>query len=348
MTRPCRLLTGVVAAAALAAAVTMGTGVLSGTHSAQAATTTGSPSDPNIKYYGHWDTSTSTAYVSTWAGAYLKVGFTGTTVKLKQRNTIDLYASIDGGAFVTYAGVSGTVNLTSTALTSGKHTLQVSYRPVAGSYTGDAVFQGITLDSGATTFAPTVGSKVVEFIGDSITVGQTNSRQALDAYGWVVSERLGYEHAQIAQGGACLVETSDGCVGMSQRYFNTSSLAGSTAWDFSRYTADAVVINLGTNDVGHSVSTTTFQSTYTTFLANIRAKYPNATIFAMENFKKRYATQTQAAVAARVAAGDSNVAYINTEGWIATTDTNDGTHPSVAGHVKIADQLEPILSAALD
>ena len=56
----------------------------------------GSPADRNISFVGRWDTSDPTAYVPGWAGAYLRTGFTGTTVKLKQRNTIDLYYSIDG------------------------------------------------------------------------------------------------------------------------------------------------------------------------------------------------------------------------------------------------------------
>ncbi|MEV1177836.1 SGNH/GDSL hydrolase family protein [Nonomuraea sp. NPDC049784] len=56
-----------------------------------------------------------------------------------------------------------------------------------------------------------------------------------------------------------------------------------------RYQANAVVINLGTNDVGHGVSTTTFQASYTHLLQEVRA----AAIFALETFTRRYATQTR-------------------------------------------------------
>src|SRR5689334_6060725 len=88
---------------------------------ANAATGDGSPTDPNISFVGRWDTRTASAYVPGWAGAYLRTGFTGTTVKLKQRNTIDLYYSIDGGADKYLTNVSGTVNLTPTKLASGQH-----------------------------------------------------------------------------------------------------------------------------------------------------------------------------------------------------------------------------------
>jgi lysophospholipase L1-like esterase len=308
---------------------------------AVAATGDGFPTDANIRYFGRWDTRTSSAYVSEWAGAYVLMGFTGTTVKLRQRNTIDLFASIDGGPDVSFVNVSGTVNLTPRPLAAGTHRLRVSYRPVAGSYHGDAVFQGVILDAGAHTVAPAVPSRLLEFIGDSITVGQLSSKRALTAYGWLVGERLSAGHTQIAVGGACLFPSADGCIGMRDRFLKTGLETTAPDWDFTRYQASTVVINLGTNDVGHHVSTTQFQDAYLTLLRNVRAKYPNATIFAMENFKRRYATQTQAAV---TTFADPRTHYLNTEGWIdPTTDTVDGTHPNDAGHLKIADHLAPIL-----
>jgi lysophospholipase L1-like esterase len=312
-----------------------------------AATGDGSPTDPNVRYFGRWDTSDPTAYVSEWAGAYLTVGFTGTTVKLKQRNTIDFWAGIDGGPDVAYTGVSGTVNLTPTPLAAGNHTLLVSYRPVAGSYHGDAVFQGLLLDPGATTYPPATSPTILEFVGDSITVGQLSSEQALTSYAWLTGGALGAEHTQIAEGGACLVMTADGCTGMSEQFFKLDSAVGAAPdWDFSRYTASAVIINLGTNDVGHGVHTPEFQDTYTQFLRDIRAVYPNAALFAMENFKARFAAQTSAAVDTVTAEGDHNVYYVDTTGWIDPgTDTVDGTHPNDQGHQKIAARLAPIIAA---
>jgi lysophospholipase L1-like esterase len=325
-------------AVALLAAVTMAV------QPASAATGDGSPTDSNIRYFGRWDTRSSSAYVSEWAGAYVVVGFTGTTVKLRQRNTIDLFASIDGGAWASYTNVKGTVNLTPSRLPSGTHTLRVSYRPVAGSYHGDAVFQGVTLDSGARTVAPAVPSRIIEFIGDSITVGQRSSKQALTAYGWLTGEKLGAGHTQIAVGGACLYPTSDGCIGMRDRFLKSGLEAGKPDWDFARYQAQDVVINLGTNDLSHGVSGSTFQAAYGTLLQRIRAKYPNANIWAMETFHKRYVNETKAAVTARNNAGDTKVKFINTEGWInSSTDTADGTHPNDGGHQKIAARLAPIL-----
>jgi lysophospholipase L1-like esterase len=329
------------------AAAVLTTGLAVGARPAAAASD-GSPTDPNVKFFGRWDTSSPTAYVSKWAGAYVKVGFTGTTVRLRQRGTIDFFASVDGGPDVSFTNVSGTVNLTPTPLRAGNHTLRVSYRPVAGSYHGDAVYQGVLLDSGAHTFAPPVASKIIEFVGDSITVGQLSSKQALTAYGWLVGEQLRVEHTQIAQGGACLVATADGCVGLSVQFLKTGSTSDSPDWDFSRYQASAVVINLGTNDVGHGVHTPEFQATYVTLLQRVRAKYPNAVIFAMATFRKRFVDQTRSAVMMRNAAGDPRVLFVDTTGWInEATDTVDNVHPNDAGHQKIAARLAPIIAARI-
>jgi lysophospholipase L1-like esterase len=324
-------------------AVTLLTALTTVVHPAAAVTGDGSPSDSNIRYFGRWDTRSPGAYVPGWAGAYAVVGFTGTAVKLRQRASVDLYASVDGGAWASYRNVSGTVNLTPSRLPSGTHTLRVAYRQDAGSYHGDEVFQGVSLDSGAHTVAVSVPSRIVEFVGDSITAGYKSSQEALTAYGWLTAEKLGAAHTEIARPSVCLYPAS-GCIGMRDRYFKTGLDTSTPDWDFSRYQVSDVVINLGTNDRSHNVSGAQFQSAYVTLLQRIRAKYPNATLHAMEIFKQWYVTETKAAVAARTNAGDGRVRYVATEGWIdPATDTADGTHPNDAGHRKIAARLAAVI-----
>lgn len=79
---------------------------------AHAAPGDGSVSDPNIAYVGRWDTSSGTTAVANWTGAYVQTSFTGTTVKVKARDAVNFYVSVDGGPDVFHAGVRGTVNLT--------------------------------------------------------------------------------------------------------------------------------------------------------------------------------------------------------------------------------------------
>ena len=139
----------------------------------------GDLNDNNIKYFGRWDFSNSSKYVSKWGGAYIKVRFTGTTVKIMLGNKSNYYAKIDDGPWVSYKGVTGTVNLTPTPLGDGTHTLSV-----AQGKDNDYIFTflGLVLDPGATTVAPPVGIDLIEWIGDSITAGYTDSQADVSDY----------------------------------------------------------------------------------------------------------------------------------------------------------------------
>lgn len=299
----------------------------------------GQVSDTDIAYVGRWDVSSGTTAVPHWTGDYLQTAFTGTTVKVKARSAVDFYASLDNGPDVYYAGVSGTVNLTARPLPAGTHTLRIEYR------SGDMVFEGLVLGTGEHTVVPNVPSGLLEFVGDSITAGYKTSRLGLDTYGWKTGELLHLRHTLIARPGYCLVAQS-GCVGQSTQFFDTDS-TGSQPWDFSRYQATAVIINLGTNDHNHGVTNAQFQSAYTTFLRDIRAKYPNAELFVMETFKGWYVNETKAAVSSRNNAGDAKVHYVDTTGWLSASDFSDGIHPTAQGHTIIANHLAPIIAAKI-
>jgi lysophospholipase L1-like esterase len=332
---------------ALAVAILFGSFSLT-TH-VHAATGVGTPTDPNIKYIGRWDTSTSTVATSYWPGAYFKTAFTGTTVKIKLGGSVNIFASIDHGADTFYANANGTVNLTPTPLTAGTHALRIA------TYSEHDVlqFQGLLLDAGAKTLAPAISAQLVEFVGDSITAGATTTKHALSDYAWLVGEQLGVEHTQIAQGGICLTDSvqcgSPNAYGMSRQFFKLQTVyfTNSPDWDFSRYQASAVVINLGTNDNGYHVSDATFETAYITFLRKIRARYPHAAILVLRTFKGAKAAATLAAVNAANTTYAANVHYIDTTGWITAADTNDGLHPSDAGHIKIAKLLAPIVASFL-
>jgi lysophospholipase L1-like esterase len=331
-TRPVR---AAVAIAMLAAALAQ---LVATAPVARAATGDGSVSDPNVRYVGRWDTSSGTA-VGNWAAPYIRTGFTGRTMKIRLRDSANIYVSIDGQPDTFFQGVRGTVNLTPTPLAAGTHSLWVAFRI-------GAAFQGFVLDPGARTVAPRVSPRLVEYVGDSITFGALTTKLTVSSYSWLTSERLGVEHATIARSGACLVDKGADCFGLNVQYFRTG--IGSTQnWDFSRYQANAAVINLGTNDVGHAVTAAQFGAAYLQFLRDIRARRPNATLFAFETFRMRYVPETQAAVRTLNDAGDRNVFFINTEGWLTSADFVDGGHPNDGGHQKIADRLAPIIAARI-
>lgn len=340
-----KLISSLVAVAAIACLTISSPAALAGqlTVNASPAGTagTGRPDDSNIQYYGRWNRSNASYYSMGWAGGYLEAGFTGTSIGVRQRNKVDLYYSIDRKPLQWRRNISGNVSL-ATGLSGTSHTIRIGYRERAGSYTGDPVFGGLVLAGGGQTGPVSRPPGLVEFIGDSITVGQPNANRPFTAYPWLTGEALGAGHTQVAQGGACLVNQD--CYGMVDWFRRSSAWVNTDDWNFSTYQATGVVINLGTNDVGHGVSTAQFYQNYIVLLERVRRAYPAAQIFAMGTFRNRYVPETRNAVAARTAAGDSKVHFVDTAGWInPATDTSDNVHPTEAGHVKISQRLIAVL-----
>lgn len=305
--------------------------------------------DPSIEYVGRWDKSSQHIPVGYWGGTYFRTGFTGTTVKLILPARTRMYVSIDNGPEVLYDSAYGIVNLTPNPLSEGDHELRVTT-----SWMDQTLeLQGLLLDPGATVKSPPERAKLVEFIGDSITAGVVTN--AVSDYAYLTGEKLNVNHTQVAFSGICLVEcgrsTSPG--GMIKQYFKRNPIfnAADTApdWDFSQYAADAVVVNLGTNDNGEKIDPGTFQRTYVALLSGIRDKFPNAQILALRTFNGYYDSQSKAAVEERAAAGDTKVQYVDTTGWVdaGTPDYMDVYHPSDLGHYKITQRLAPILREAL-
>ena len=307
----------------------------------------GSVGDTNIKYFGRWDKNNAAVYHGYWGGAYFRVKFTGTTVKINLGNTLKYHVKIDNNPWVTFTAVNGTNNLTATPLAQGTHTLIV----VQGQdYSYDFAFKGLSMDPGAKTVAPDVRTNLIEWIGDSITDGYTDSMSDVSDYAWVCSETLGCEHVQIAYPGIALVDgygVNTIKTGTNTQYYKLQDISYSNApdWDFSTYTPKIVVINIGTND--GNTPNDLYQSTYLAFLGKIRDRFPDAHIVVLVPHTGAHKAQDSAAYFAQVAAGDTKVHFINASGWLQASDENDGLHPSDAGHAKFARLLEPLLAPYL-
>ncbi|HEY8924954.1 MAG TPA: GDSL-type esterase/lipase family protein, partial [Polyangia bacterium] len=105
--------------------------------------------------------------------------------------------------------------------------------------------------------------------------------------------------------------------------------------------ADMVVVNEGTND--SSAAAATFRTGYAEYLTTIRTAYPNARIVALRPFNGSQAASIKAEVDARNAAGDMRVYYVDTTGWLGSSDYDDGLHPNVQGSGKAATALAAAL-----
>jgi hypothetical protein len=326
---------------------------------ASAAEGDGSPQDPNILYVGRWDKSNASAPHSYWGGAYVRTGFTGTSLSVKLGKSADIAVFIDDKAPVFKMGANGTVNLAS-GLASGNHTVKV----VARFQADQLVFQGFVLAQGAKTLPAQKSKALIEFIGNSITSGSVTTNGNVSAFPWIVGETLGADRTAISYPGITLVNgyylNFNGlpAIGMEVSYTktNTPPMRPATtdpiniAWNFNQYTPDIVVINIGTNDGnGAGVPTNTFQTSYLNFLKFIRGKFPKAHIFALRTFGGYMATQTQNAATQLINAGDSRIHYVNTTNWLVRSDfASDGLHPSDDGQKKAANLIANILKPYVD
>jgi hypothetical protein len=311
------------------------------------AATPGSLQDKHIKYIGRWDFSNPSEYFSYWGGAYIKVNFEGTSVKLKTGHKTNFFAKIDNGPWLSFLNVDDTVDLNLSPLSNTSHTLVIAQ---GKDYDYEFSFKGLILNNNARTSDPSVSKKMIEYIGDSITAGYTDAQVNVSDYGWIAAENVGAEHTQIAYPGICLVDGVKG-VGMEVQYFKLKGSKAATPenWDFKQYTPQIIVLNLGTNDNANKIPDSLFRARYIKFLKDIRAQFSHAEILVMRTFLGLKEAPTLAAVNAQIAAGDKKLHFIDTKGWIDvnTSDYNDGAHPSVTGQQKAAHKLSEVLAQYL-
>ncbi|HET7458899.1 MAG TPA: GDSL-type esterase/lipase family protein [Gemmatimonadaceae bacterium] len=131
-----------------------------------------------------------------------------------------------------------------------------------------------------------------------------------------------------------------------------------SAWDFARYTPDLVVVALGTNDFSDGGGKTprpaldgpAFVRDYTRFVAGVRARYPRARLLLLTSptidstRNARLGDYLRQVIAARAAAGDSALA---TYAWKGRYVAGCNGHPGLEEHVRMADELEPVVRAAM-
>ncbi len=274
-------------------------------------------------------------------------------------------AVIDGAPqapFTTTSG-QGTYPLAS-GLAAGTHTVEV-YRQTEGAQ-GESRLMGLTVADGALMDPPAGAGRLIEVIGDSISCGYGNlgilgdsdcfpTESHWDTYGAIAARALNAEVSTVAASGRGIIRNYGGDTAgtMPMLYPRAVTNAATPAWDF-HVEPQAVVINLGTNDIsnGKGDPGDAFRDTYVTLLQTVRAYYPHTLIVCIIapllngtelNIIKLH---IQSAVDARNAAGDTNVEF-----FAIPAQTSDKYacqyHPNVAENMLMADLLATELRAKL-
>jgi lysophospholipase L1-like esterase len=314
-----------------------------------------------IHYYGRWNHLADRA-ITVNTGSHVVARFTGTGVSarfdvtLNQTPNPTLTWRIDADEWQE-GELAATMPL-STGLADGTHEVTLMARglnefqarwspPLVSSLT----FLGFDVAGGALEMSPRPVRPKIELLGDSITEGVNlwPSRTGMDtpcwrgdgrlAYASQTAQALGAEWRQVGFGRQGLLIGGNGGVPTANDAFNFI-YAGVPR---DEWQPDLVTINQGTNDGGATPAN--FSAAYTQFVTSIRTAYPGAKIAAMRPFNGAHAAEIQAEVAARNAAGDARVYYIDTTGWLVAADFTDGLHPNAQGSQKAAAALVPAIMA---
>ena len=234
------------------------------------------------------------------------------------------------------------------------HTVEVRKRNSPRSSTAGLV--SLELLDGAKLEAPAAKDKLIEFIGDSLTVGysaadvnksetawSTKTEDGTKTYSKQVADALNAEYMVTAISGRGVVMNNNNADGYKfpEIYpeLDIYNVPG-TAYDFTLQ-PDVVVINLGTNDATNSnLDLTVFQTGVYNFIKTVRSNNPNAQIiwaYGLRNDKKTAEVDAaiQAAVAQVNAEGDSNVHYLHLD----LASDMHLSHPTAAAYEPSGEKL---------
>jgi lysophospholipase L1-like esterase len=249
-------------------------------------------------------------------------------------------------------------------LSPGDHTVEL-YRETEGMY-GHSVFVGFV--DGTLKGAPAPSGRLIEVIGDSISAGYGNlgnethppwdnkcsfsfeTESAYQSYGAMVGRALDAEVSIVARSGWGIYRAIDGDPAgvLSAVYADALGTEGVPAWSFERK-ADAVLVNLGTNDSNKGDPGKAFEDSYVAFLRTVRGHYPGAWIFLT------LGPMTSGPLIAPMRAHIERVATALADGKVATielppmdpTSTGCDYHPNVARDAAMASVMVPAIRKKL-
>ena len=340
--------------------------------------------DPNwktqVNYLGRFDHSQAAGPRCSWSGSALEAAFEGTDISIALART---GLPADSGLGTTYLDVridqepasklaldhDGTYRLASD-LPAGPHRVRVTKRNEA--FLGQLQYQGFAVGNGQLLSPPARPARRIEFIGDSISCGYGNeASKATDrfttltenvdaAYDMLTANNLSAEPCIVAWSGKGAFMNYGGGRDdlMPKLYARALADEASSLWDFSQWTPQVVVINLGTNDFSNlgrpGFSAEAFAQDYQALVANVRSHYPQAHIFCAVG--PMLSGDALAAAVGAIqggvvqplnAAGDARIHFIQ----FPTQDGSDGYgadwHPSAARHQKMAQALTAEIQAVV-
>jgi hypothetical protein len=319
---------------------------------------------PAVRWMGRFDLSNPAQPPAEWSASAMEAHFSGTSVAAQLGGANNYFAAFVDGVeqpvIVTDGGSSYPI---AAGLDAGVHDVLLVRRDEAFDQPSQLV--GFDFGSGGQLLAPPPApAHKLEVIGDSISAGYgdecTNAsmhfsaatENASLAYGPLTARALGAEIHLVAWSGKGMYRNNDGTTTETMPILWQRTLPTDTTsmWDPSKWLADAVVINLGTNDYSAQPDPSAgYQAAYLAFVTQLRAVYPGAFIFCalgpmMSGTDLTSAeTAINSVIAMRAAAGDTKLLLVEFPTQDCMADGSGcgcDSHPNLAEHQAMATFLE--------
>jgi hypothetical protein len=313
---------------------------------------TGDSGAPGVRIVGRTVAGTAGPRFE-WSGVNIAARFTGTQASIElddQSNRNEFTVVIDGTVQPNLVTQPGTTTYPlATVLPGGTHDVVVWRRTEASyGYTEFLGFTGFSAGGGLVA-PPAAPAHKIEIVGDSISCGYgiegTSSCTSAQlesiennylAYGSVAASALGADVVTVAWSGIGVYrnynEVGPSTNTMPQRY-DYAIPTTTTAWDFSQYQPDAVVINLTSNDFStHGDPGQPYIDAFVAFVKHIRSKYPGAYLFLLIEWRSNGSDSTNdvnAVVSQIEASGDTQIESFDISA--AADSSGCQGHPDVAG-----------------
>jgi lysophospholipase L1-like esterase len=238
-------------------------------------------------------------------------------------------------------------------------------------FVGEGALIGFELDAGGKLLSASAPARRIEFIGDSITAGfgvegkdasclfSADTENYSHSYAALTAAALGAEQIAVASAGLGVTRNwrggTDNTVG--ELYERTLPTESSSRWNFSSWTPDAVVIDLGTGDfTSGDPGRDVFEAAYRRLLSRVRQNYPSALIVLAVGpmLSDLWPQGAQALTHGRVyvsdvvgAVSDARVKLIEFPNQDAASSFGCKSHPSAATQRQMAEQLTGFLRREL-
>lgn len=341
-----------------------------------------SPHSPELRFTGRVDRHDAAGPRFAWGGTALTARFVGTSLGLRllegpkreEPSPNRFRFSVDEGPFRDlYLGEGPLLYRVVEHLPPGEHVLRLEKETEA--LVGETQLLGLELDPGARLLpAPAAPPRRLEFIGDSGLTGfgiegrgaqcSFSAETQRHSLTWpaLTAHALGAEAVTVAYSGkgVALNYNNDPTPTLPMLYGRTLPFRDDSTWDFTAWTPDAVIIQLGSNDFWkENPGEERFRSAYLALVEELRRRYPQAHLVCVlaSSFTDAYPKDVQArtlargylsqVVEARQQAGDTRVHFVEVPPNREEEGLGCAWHPSRKTHQRVAEQMVPLLSTWL-